>query len=135
MTKNPNYTRLDFQGKERGFKFGIAYLSRLLSTYKMTMDEFMKLLSDNPFEAIPRMVLTSIEAADAAAKKETDVDMEMVTDWIDETGGLQGSFLQPFMEAWGNAMGTGEEAKADPDTEGVEILTDTAKKKEIGLTT
>jgi hypothetical protein len=124
---NPNHFTYKIKGKPIGFKFGLGFLSRLLEGSGIHASKIGDAIEENPFKVLPVMMYEAHKYNEERAKREFNLTVDDIIDWIDEDGGFNGGLLPSFVEAWKNSMG-----KDVPDARPEDI--ETAKKKEMKMT-
>lgn len=111
---NPNYIQLEIGGKKRGFKFGLGFLERLVDELDTPLEEISQQMKNNPFKVIPQLVRLSHIYNEMRAKREIDLDVFEVIDWIDDEGGIASPNMVKFLDAWNNSMMHGQPQEEEP---------------------
>lgn len=86
---------------EKEFHFGIGFLNELLDGTGLKLDE---LGTQTDAVLIPKMIYYSLAYSYKRNGKEIDFTMFDVNDWIDENGGIGGSFWNDFQNAFNESM-------------------------------
>lgn len=86
---------------EKEFHFGIGFLNELLDGTGLKLDE---LGTQTDAVLIPKMIYYSLAYSYKRNGKEIDFTMFDVNDWIDENGGIGGSFCNDFQNAFNESM-------------------------------
>lgn len=128
---NPNYTKLELGGKNRGFKFGLSFLSNVLDHLDISIADLGEAMQKNPFKVLPVMIFEAHKSNELKARREIDFVLEDVYDWIDDAGGVAGQPVKEFIAAWTLSMNKDVPILEDSD----EPSSDEPKKKLTGQTT
>ena len=86
---------------EKEFHFGIGFLNELLDGTGLRLDE---LSTQADAVLIPKMMYFSLAYSYKRSSKEIDFTMYDINDWIDENGGIGGSFWNDFQNAFNDSM-------------------------------
>lgn len=86
---------------DKEFHFGIGFLNELLDGTGLRLDE---LGTQNDAVLIPKMIYYSLAYSYKRSSKEIDFTMYDINDWIDENGGIGGSFWNDFHKAFNESM-------------------------------
>lgn len=86
---------------DKEFHFGIGFLNELLDGTGLRLDE---LGTQADAVLIPKMIYYSLAYSYKRSSKEIDFTMYDINDWIDENGGIGGSFWNEFHKAFNESM-------------------------------
>jgi hypothetical protein len=86
---------------DKEFHFGIGFLNELLDGTGLQLEE---LSSQNDAVLVPKMMYYSLAYSYKRNGQEIDFTMFDVNDWIDENGGVGGSFWIDFQKAFNDSM-------------------------------
>jgi hypothetical protein len=116
-----NYVELNLGGKKRGAKFGIGFLRMATEGKKMSLDELFKRLEtsslDNTFLVLD-LLYYSLKYNSMRKKEEFDYEIDDISEWLDEQGGLNAPVTLEFLNALRKSLivedGNNEEGKPKP---------------------
>lgn len=91
---------IEVEGKAYTFNYGIGFLSKLLERLEVSITGLDKAYQENPFKAIPVMIQASLEMDAYLNQKQEVLEHREVLKLIDQTGGLQGEFVQAFLDGF-----------------------------------
>lgn len=86
---------------DKEFHFGIGFLNELLDGTGLRLDE---LSTQADVELIPKMMYHSLAYSYKRKGKELDFTIYDINDWIDENGGIGGSFWNEFQKGFNDSM-------------------------------
>jgi hypothetical protein len=89
-------------GKE--FRLGLGFLNRLIEGTGKDLTSIWSEISTNPAVMIPQMIYYSLVYSYERSLTQIDFTIHDVYDWIDENGGINGSFSNEFQEAFVKSM-------------------------------
>lgn len=101
---NPNRIELEINGERIGFKFGLGFLGRFLEETGITVDKMSDAIEGNPFKILPAMMHIAYSYNEIRAKREPVYTEEDFIDFIDDSGGFNGSLLPEFLKGWQMSM-------------------------------
>lgn len=101
-----NYIELDLGGKKRGAKLGLLILKKTCEAKKIMPDELFKMLEgNNALFTIPELLFQSLKFNAEKKKEAFDYTVDDVFEWIDESGGVQSTVFQDYVEALMASLG------------------------------
>jgi hypothetical protein len=118
-----NYIKLTIGGKERGFKFGLGFLGEAFNNLGFTVTELDTELSKNPFKVIPELMYQSALYNCLRSGEKPDFDKYIMSDWIDEAGGLASPVVLEFLQGITKSM------TKDVPKEDLEVVEEEGAKK------
>ena len=86
---------------EKDFHFGIGFLNELIDGTGIPFEELMH---KSEVELTPKSIYYSLMYSYKRNQKEVDFTMYDVNDWIDENGGVGGSFWTAFNKAFSDSI-------------------------------
>lgn len=86
---------------DKEFHFGIGFLNELLDSTGLRLDE---LGNQDDVILMPQMIYHSLAYSYKKNSQPIDFTMYDINDWIDENGGIGGSFWNDFHKAFTDSM-------------------------------
>ena len=99
-----NKIKLNFDGKELGFHFGLGFLGELLDNLGFSIDSLQSNIEKNPFKVIPQLMHTSYAYNLTREGKEVDLKLYDFIDLLDSVGGVTSESVCVFLTAFTNSM-------------------------------
>jgi len=99
-----NKIKLNFEGKELGFHFGLGFLGELLDSLDCSIDELDANIKNNPFKVIPKLMYTSYAYNLEREGKEVALKLYDFIDLLDSVGGVASDGVSLFLDAFSNSM-------------------------------
>ena len=99
-----NKIKLNFEGKELGFHFGLGFLGELLDNLGFSIDELQTNIEKNPFKVIPLLMHTSYVYNLEREGKEVDLKLHDFIDLLDDVGGVASDGVSLFLTAFTDSM-------------------------------
>lgn len=93
-----------FGGKERVFSFGLGFLGNLIEETDFTITNVDEKIAENPFRYIPLFIYHSLLYDVLRQKERPDFDIDNVTDWVEEAGGIGSEFVLDFFNNFRETM-------------------------------
>lgn len=100
-----NSVKIDFQGKELEFFFGLSFLGYFYEKYDLDVADLSNNLQTKPFSFIPLLMLESYLHNCERNEKKPEYNKFTFSDLLDENGGVSdddgaaAKFLKAFMES------------------------------------
>lgn len=94
------YIKLEIQGNEIEFNFGLAFLGELLESTGLTIEQIIEGLQKNPFKIVPQIMFESVKHAKARRGKVLEMTVYDMADLIDESGGINQKAVEDFLSAF-----------------------------------
>jgi len=99
-----NKIKLNFEGKELGFHFGLGFLGELLDNLGFSIESLQDDLEKNPFKVIPKLMHTSYAYSLKRQGKEVELNFYDFLDLVDNAGGVTSEGCLAFIDAFGSSM-------------------------------
>tara|TARA_R110000787_G_scaffold113054_1_gene222091 strand:+ start:71 stop:445 length:375 start_codon:yes stop_codon:yes gene_type:complete len=99
-----NKIKLNFDGKELGFHFGLGFLGELLDDLGFSIDELQINIEKNPFKVIPKLMYTSYAYNLKRQGKDVELKLYDFIDLLDDVGGVTSEGVSLFLSAFTNSM-------------------------------
>jgi hypothetical protein len=99
-----NKLKLNFEGKELGFHFGLGFLGELLDNLGFSIDELQTNIEKNPFKVIPKLMHTSYAYNLEREGKDVELKLYDFIDLLDNVGGVTSEGVSLFLSAFTNSM-------------------------------
>ena len=96
-----NKIKLNFEGKELGFHFGLGFLGELLDNLGFSIDDLQSNIEKNPFKVIPKLMHTSY--AYNLEREGKDVVLKLY-DFIDVSVLVQAYICESWIAKFGGAL-------------------------------
>ena len=100
----PNKIKLNFEGKELGFHFGLGFLGELLDNLGFSIDELQTNIEKNPFKVIPKLMHTSYVYNLEREDKDVELKLYDFIDLLDNVGGVTSESVSLFLTAFTDSM-------------------------------
>jgi hypothetical protein len=95
-----NKIKLNFEGKELGFHFGLGFLGELLENLDCSIDDLDSNIQKNPFKVIPKLMHTSYAYNLEREGKEVVLKLYDFIDLLDSVGGVASDTVSLFLNAF-----------------------------------
>lgn len=95
-----NSIKLTIGGKNRSFRLGLGMLGDVMDHLDVGADKMDRMISQNPFKAIPVMMYFAHVHECKKAGEAIDFTIEDFKEWLDEEGWSQGKSMTAFMRAY-----------------------------------
>ena len=99
-----NKLKLNFEGKELGFHFGLGFLGELLDNLGFSIDELQTNIEKNPFKVIPKLMHTSYVYNLEREGKDVELKLYDFIDLLDNVGGVTSEGVSLFLSAFTDSM-------------------------------
>ena len=99
-----NKLKLNFEGKELGFHFGLGFLGELLDNLGFSIDELQTNIEKNPFKVIPKLMHTSYVYNLEREDKDVELKLYDFIDLLDNVGGVTSEGVSLFLSAFTDSM-------------------------------
>ena len=99
-----NKLKLNFEGKELGFHFGLGFLGELLDNLGFSIDELQTNIEKNPFKVIPKLMHTSYVYNLEREGKDVELKLYDFIDLLDNVGGVTSEGVSLFLTAFTDSM-------------------------------
>ena len=98
--------KLDINGKQLEFAFGMGFLGELLEETNIDLEEFLIRFDKNPFKYIPICMYVSAKYAYEAKGTKIDFTKYNLIDWLELDGGLTDAnkSVLEFTKAFSNSL-------------------------------
>lgn len=99
-----NKIKLNFEGKELGFHFGLGFLGELLDNLGFSIDDLQSNIEKNPFKVIPKLMHTSYSYNLKREGKDVVLKLYDFIDLLDSVGGVTSEGVSLFLTAFTDSM-------------------------------
>jgi hypothetical protein len=99
-----NKIKLNIEGKELGFHFGLGFLGELLDNSDITIESIESDIQNNPFKSIPKLMHTSYVYNLKRQEKASELNFFEFLDLLDSAGGINCEGALLFIDAFGKSM-------------------------------
>ena len=99
-----NKIKLNFEGKELGFHFGLGFLGELLDNLGFSIDDLQSNIEKNPFKVIPKLMHTSYAYNLKREGKDVVLKLYDFIDLLDSVGGVTSEGVSLFLTAFTDSM-------------------------------
>lgn len=136
VTKNK--VKIEIDGETKTFWLGMGALGLYLDNVKkdgIVLDNLIDNLQDNPFSVVPRLMFYCYSYGFVREGKNVDVTPYIVSEWIDENGGMNGRVFKNFLEAFTNSLSQGvpDEPTETPKGQPIKTAKKVGKQKKVIL--
>lgn len=90
--------KLELNGREFEFTFGLRYLGDMLEATGMTLADTAKGMFENPFKFVPLIMFHSAKSVIESQNKTVDFTEDDFIDWIEANDGLFNTSVVSFCE-------------------------------------
>ena len=95
-----NKIKLNFEGKELGFHFGLGFLGELLENLDCSIEDLDAHIKNNPFKVIPKLMHTSYAYNLEREGKDVTLKLYDFIDLLDSVGGVASDSVSLFLNAF-----------------------------------
>ncbi len=99
-----NGIKLNIDGKDYNFSFGLGFLGELLEETGVELGDLMQKINKNPFKFIPLMMFRSCEYYNRRKDIQIEFNQFDFADIIDKDGGINTDNVRTFLDAFTKSL-------------------------------
>ena len=119
-----NKVEIKVDGENKTFWLGMGAIGLYLDNVKkdgIVLDNLIERLQENPFSVVPRLMYFCYAYGFVRQGKNVDITPYIVSEWIDENGGLSGTIFKEFIDAFTKSLSQGVPKEATETPKGQPI--------------